>query len=202
MDGHQSTEGHDEVACTHGQAALDQDGGACLDGQSDAEQVGLDAPPGLMFWMLIALAAVGFVPCIVLPIWRDYQGAVLEAQIEKQKVAALQAEVTRQRRVLEAIRTDPAVSARLAQRELAFQRPGHRQVPIAGDVPATRVAAVHPVVEPLQPPQPIARVVQRLPDLRYDGVFCYGPSRLVIMVLSAALVVAAFVLYPARPQAE
>jgi hypothetical protein len=160
-----------------------------------------EQPSGLMFWVLIGLAAVGFVPCIVLPVWREHQAAMLEARIEEQKVAAMRADLEQQRRTLEAIRTDPAVSSRQAQRELAYQRPGQQQIPIHGEVPAANAPLVQPVVSLPQPPEPIARVVERLPDLEYDGVFCNRFARSVIMLLSAGLVVAAFALYPPRPRA-
>jgi hypothetical protein len=155
-------------------------------------------PSGLMFWVLIGLAAVAFIPCIVLPIWRDYQAAVLEARLEEQKVAVLQADVDRQRRVLEAIRTAPAVSVRLAQRELGYRQPGQQHVLVAGEVPSALEGEpiVQPVSATVEPPEPIARLVAPLPEMRYDQVFCEPPTRTVIMLLSGGLMVAAFVLYP------
>jgi len=169
------------------------------DGPAEAGDPG--APTGggsLMFWLLIGLAAIGFVPCIVLPIWRDYQALALAAQAEERLVAELRADVQRQKRTLEAIRTDPAAGVRLAQRELAYYRPGQLEVHVPG-VPAVKATAVVQPLEPVEPPASVARLLGRLPAANYDRIFCRGPTRTVIMLLAGGLVVSAFVLYSPRP---
>ncbi|MFQ5490321.1 MAG: hypothetical protein ACE5GE_06320, partial [Phycisphaerae bacterium] len=119
-------------------------------------------PSGLMFWILTGLACTGFVPCAVLPVWRDYQAVALSERLEGREIEALRASVERQRRRLEAIRTDPAVASRLAQRELAFIRPGETQVKVSG-VALAGPPAVAFSAEPVAPPAPVARWVSHLP---------------------------------------
>jgi len=158
------------------------------------------APPtrgggALMFWVLLALAATGFVPCIVLPVWRDYQTMALAVQAEERIVATMQAGVERQQRTLAAIRTDPAVGARLAQRELTYRRPGQDEFPVPG-VPVVRPVATAQPLDPIEPPAAVARLIERLPTANYDQVFCRNPSRTALLLLSGGLMVAAFVLYP------
>lgn len=155
----------------------------------------------VMFWVLIVLAAAGFVPAIMLPIWRDYQAMALAAQAEERLVAPLRSEVQRQRRVLEAIRTDPGVNARLAQRELAYRRPDQREIPLPG-VPASTTALIVEPLEAVEPPLPATRLLGRLPAANYDQLFCHGPTRMVIILLSGGLVVAAFALYSRSPGPE
>jgi len=150
----------------------------------------------LMFWLLVLPAVVTFVPCIVLPVWRDYQATVLATRFAERDVALLRAEVERQRRTLTALRTDPAVAARLAQRELAYHRPGE-EVVRTGNLPASAAfPAFEPVAAHVSAPRPVARIIARLPDLHYDELFCRGPTRLVLMLLSGGLVATALALYP------
>lgn len=156
-------------------------------------------PCGVMFWLLAGLASAGFVPCVMLPVWRDYQAVALSERLERQGVEALRASVERQKRTLEAIRTDPAVASRLAQRELAFVRPGETQIKVEGVLAAQTVAAGLSA-EPVLPPRPVAQLIRHLPAGDYDAVFCREPTRSVIMALCGAVLVAAFALNaPVRP---
>lgn len=150
---------------------------------------------GLMFWLLTGLAAAGFVPCVLLPVWRDYQTVTLSERLEAQGVAALRIGVDRQERALEGIRTDPAVVSRLAQRELAFIRPGETQVRINGVIPV-RAPSNARMVEPVEPPPPVAQFLGYLPEADYDAVFCREPTRSLVMALCGAVLVAAFVCCP------
>lgn len=167
-------------------------------GQS-TRQSGPPAASPLLFWALIALAAAGFVPCLALPAWRDYQTMALAVQVEEQLTAAARADLERLRRTSEAIRTDPAVAARLARRELSYHHPGDTEVLVPGVVPIGFTAPRPPAIEPIQPPRPIARAVGRLPAMNYDQLFRDGPTRVVLMLLSGGLMLAALVLCRPRP---
>lgn len=163
---------------------------------------------GLVFWLLIGLAAAGFAPCVVLPIWREYQAVALVAQIEERQTATMRLAVERQRETLEAIRTDPGVAARLAQRELGYRRPGEQRVDVPG-VPTAFESPSAPPLEPVSPPQVVSRMVAHLPPADFDSIFCREPTRTVVMLLSGGVAVAAFVLCPAprrtgpsRPSAQ
>jgi hypothetical protein len=150
-----------------------------------------------VFWLLFGLATVGFAPCILLPAWRDYQAAVLVEQIQAGEVARLESDLERQRQLADALRSEPSVIARAAQRELEYTRPGEIRV----DVNPAPVAEHAPVaasgtVQPPAPPAPIRRVLAWLPPLNYDAVFCDPPTRMVIMVMSGGVLLAAFALFP------
>ena len=152
---------------------------------------GSNAP---MFYLLLALAVIGFVPTVILPDWRAYQALHLAAQMEQQQTELQRTQAAERQRVLEAVRTDPAVGTRLAQQELAYRLPGYQHVV----VPGVPVVLCQPAVEPLkpaQPPGPIAQLIAYLPDLPYDQIYCREPTRTVLMLLSGALVLVAFALF-------
>lgn len=146
-----------------------------------------------LFWLLTLMGLATFAPCIILPPWRQYQALEMAAQIEQHHLDALQHQVDRERRLLDAIRSDPGVVARLAQRELRFRRVDSQAVHVS--VPATRVEAEAPFVpEPPRPPAVIARAVSVLPRFDYDRVFCGDQTRPIVMGMSVALIGAAFAL--------
>jgi hypothetical protein len=148
-----------------------------------------------MFWLLVGLAAAGFVPCVVVPAWRDHQAIALAAQLEERHTAAMRQSVERQRRALEAIRTDPGVAARLARRELGYQCPGEKQVGVPGVPTALEPPPAQPL-DPVVPPPAVSRIARRLPAANYDSIFCREPTRTVVMLLSGGVALAAFALYP------
>lgn len=166
--------------------------------QADPTAPSDEQPGGALFWVLIALAAIVFAPCVILPAWRDYQSVARVEQQVRADVQRAEAEVERQRLRADALRRDPAVIARVAQRELGYSKPGEVSVAL-GTTPPSDTATPPPVSwEPIEPPPMVAGLVRRLPPFDYDAVFCDGPTRAIIMVLAGGLVVAAFVLYPPR----
>ncbi len=172
-------------------------------GDAQSREQPSPATAGVMFWLLIALAGATFAPCVALPIWREYEATALAKQIEEQHNSAMRADVQRQRRTLDALRSDPGVATRLALRELSYERPGEEQVDVPGAMLATMPARSNPVtLTAVDPPRPIARLLGRLPVLDYDGLFCRGPTRTVLMLLSGALVVTAFLLFPPAVQRQ
>lgn len=158
-----------------------------------------------VFWLLIVLGVGTFSPCIVLPEWRGYQAAKVAEQRERHRIDQLKAEVSRERRQLDAIHNDPTVVARLAQRDLGFHRPGEKvvTVPVSD---ADRFAGfadseqVQFVPQPVPPPVWFSRATQWLPDLNYDAVFCDPSTRPIVMLMSVSLIATAVVLF--RQQAN
>jgi len=150
-----------------------------------------------VFWLLTGMGLAAFAPCVILPEWRAYQDLRVAEQAEGHRLAALQREVEHQRRMLDAMRGDPAVIARLAQRDLHFRRPNEQTVKV--DVPRAEPAAAEAFVpEPVEPPTVIARALARLPSLDYDRIFCEDESRPIIMALSLSLMIVALVLFGRR----
>ncbi len=148
-----------------------------------------------VFWCLLGLAGAGFLPCIALPAWRDYQALAAAVEIEERPTQALRDSVAKQRRTLEAIRTDPAVASRMAERQLGYLRPHQRQVSL--DIPASPIRpAVYVPPQPVSPPPVVASFAAELPKANYDNMFCREPTRMILMLLSGSVLVAAFVLFP------
>ncbi len=157
-----------------------------------------ETPSPVMFWVLLGLAAAAFAPCCLVPVWRDYQAIRMAEQLEEGEVERLSTHVDRQRRHLDALRTDPAVVARTAQRDLGFRRPDESFVLVqSGAQPAP--AATIPKPSPLDTQQ---ATFVHAPLPQYASIFINPVTRNALMGLSAGLVIAAFVLYPPRREAR
>lgn len=154
----------------------------------------------LMYWGLILLAATGLVPSVVLPEWRQYERLKIAEQYERYRLEQVQAQVDRERRLLEAVRTDPAVVYRIAERELGLHPEGDRYIDVE---PVTASTASEGAFVPvaIEPPSPVRRVTALLPSFNYDDVFCDEGARRLVITLSVALMCVAFVLY-ARASGE
>ena len=150
-----------------------------------------------VFWMLILLALGAFAPCVLLPQWRQYQALCRAEQVQQHRVNLLEQQVERESRLLMALRSDPAVIARLARREYRFHRPGERTmpVPVSQADPAPNEAFIP---KPVALPPVLARVGSYLPDYDYDRVFCDDQARPVVLVMSVVLIVVAFSLFSRR----
>ncbi|RJP34499.1 MAG: hypothetical protein C4547_10765 [Phycisphaerales bacterium] len=153
-----------------------------------------------MYWGLVLLASLGLVPSLLLPEWRHYQALCMADQIERAQIERLERELARQTRLLEAVRVDPAVVYRLAERDLGIQIEPGSYVSVAPiGPPADASPPLTP--EPVKPPAWIAAFVSHLPDLDYDAVFCEPQPRRVMIVMSTAVLCVAFVLYGRRYRA-
>ena len=174
------------------------------------------SPGAIVFWMLILLALGALIPCVLLPEWRQYQALCQAEQAQRHRADSLQRRIEKQRRLLMALRSDPAVVARLARREYGFQREGEQVVAVTlpavarARVGSTFVSVGPPVAGVASPvvgdepflPQPVslppvlARAASYLPaDYDYDRIFGDDQTRLVIMVMSVALIAVAFALF-------
>ncbi len=157
-------------------AAVEQDGPAR----------GVDPVNTLVFWWLTALAVAAFAPCILLPEWRAYESLWVAEQAELHRLDALEKVVERERRLLEAVQSDPAVLSRLAQRELKFRVPGGRRVIVFAEAPpGSSDVSFTPV--PPEPPALVARILSYAPVFNYDALFCAPETRTMIMGMSIAL---------------
>ncbi|HEY3245368.1 MAG TPA: septum formation initiator family protein [Phycisphaerae bacterium] len=150
-----------------------------------------------MFWFLFVLAAAAFVPCVLLPEWRDYQAARVAEEVATRETARLRTELDQQRRALEAVRSDPAVVERMARRELAYGKPGELVMAVAATSAEDSPALPDPVAAP-SPPAAVERILSWIPFAADDNLFCDPPTRRLIMGLCGALLVSAFILFPPR----
>jgi hypothetical protein len=147
------------------------------------------------------MGVAAFAPCVLLPEWRAYQAMHMAQQAEQHRLDSLQRVVDRERRLLDALQTDPAVIARAAQRELGFFEPG--SLPVR--VPVTPVDTRQDqefVPEPVPPPPIVAHMARHLPAFNYDSVFCDDRTRYVIMAMSVALIAVAMCLPSRRSAAD
>ena len=152
---------------------------------------------GFVFWMLILMGLATFTPCVILPEWREYQAQRMAEQSERHRLGAMQGVVDRERNLLEGMQSDPAVIARIAQRDLHFHRPGDTSVSVS--VPLMATSLQEPFVpEMIQPPVALARARSYLPDFNYDALFCDERTRPIIMVMSVGLIVTAIALFSTR----
>ena len=78
----------------------------------------------VMFWLLAGAGVAAAVPCFVVPPIDAYRGLLdLEAR-ERAVVDRLEERIERQAELQNALRCDPMVNFRLAQRELRYRQPG------------------------------------------------------------------------------
>ena len=139
------------------------------------------------------MALAVFASCVLLPEWRGVQQVHGRKQLEEHRLAEMQRAVERERRSLTALRHDPAVISRLAQRELRFRdrRSAAVRVSVAwqDEGAAEAVSPFTPRAMPL--PGVLADIAGRFPALNYDRVFCDDHTRIVLMCLSIGLILVA-----------
>ncbi len=169
---------------------------------------------GLVFWSLFLLGVIGFAPCVLLPEWRQYESLTLAEQAEAFRLQQLQNVVEREQAVFDAIRDDPAVLARLAQRTLRFQRDDERAivVPVLSrttyPVSTARLPRANMRIsglrwtpgesfdpDPVSVPAIMGGTLAALPAFDYDAVFCDDDTRAIVMVMSLGLIVFAFAVF-------
>jgi cell division protein FtsB len=164
----------------------------------------------VMFWLLIAMAAIVFAPCILVPIWLETENLVrTEAEVAA-RTARLKAHVDEQVRTLKAMTSDPLVNERIARRDLRFRRAGEEVEPIQNQAPGARpevetiLASLPDDQESFLPEPPAVVTVTRrwLPDLPWVELFGHSPNRTIFMVMAGGMLVAAFVLYGQYGQTE
>ena len=82
----------------------------------------------VMYWLLTSLALALFVPAALLPVYRDYAGWRLHRARVEAGIEALEAKAAENEAVIDALRTDPGVNARILARDLNYVAPGERVV--------------------------------------------------------------------------
>jgi len=184
----------------------------------------LRAPGGFVYWSLLLMGFATFAPAILMPEYRTYQALLLREQWERERLERLEHSVNRERRMLEGLRGDPAVIARVAQRELGFRRTDDQWVniqPAHASGSAMLAAQTGLIANPEAPievwddhdepqatasdqgvsalPPLIGSVVAALPPLPYDFLFVQEPTRSIMICLGMAAIGAAILLFGRRP---
>jgi len=184
------------------------------------------APGGFVYWSLVLMGLAVFAPAVLLPEWRAYEALLAREQMERDRYELLKSAVDREKRMVDALRSDPAVIGRVAQRELGFQRSGEQVVTIVSSdqKSAALLAGRREVVaNPYAPsedqrdafggdddleksqemkaeiPAMVAPFIGMLPPLPYDFLFCDERTRLMMMVLGMSAIGAAVLLFGRKP---
>lgn len=147
-----------------------------------------------MFWVLLGMAGATFAACILVPIADQHERLLVQEELMRDELATLDSQLAQTQQAIEAIRSDPAVNEQLAKTVLNYRRPGEQRVTV---VPETSVAAGVSTPAPLpNSAAPWWRApLDWLPQLAWRRVFAEPNTRTVLLVLSAAMIAAAFWLY-------
>lgn len=153
----------------------------------------LSAP--ILFWGLLLLGTSGLAPAILLPQWRAYESTCVAEQREQHRHQRMADAVAQERRLLDGLRTDPALVERVAQRDLSVRPMGGDIVPVSAATHVPEGGDEGFVPAPVAPPTWVQPTLARLPALDYDAVFCEPPTRTIIIVLSLGVMCTALLLY-------
>ena len=153
----------------------------------------------LMFWVLATMGVAAGAPCILGPPIETYRALLAIEQHEESVTRRMEERITRQVSLKEALRTDPQVNFRLAQRQLAY-RPLGRLAYLDGSGLAHAAPVVAGVTraDPVKLPRWMACFVPRSLASIYTG----ERTRQVVLVMSLSLIVFALVTYAPRARAE
>ncbi len=149
----------------------------------------------LMFWVLATMGVAAAVPCILGPPIETYRALLAIEQHEEFVMRRMEERIIRQVSLKEALRTDPQVNIRLAQRQLAY-RPLGRLAYLDGsglDHAAPALARATPA-DPVELPRWMACFVPR----SLAGIYTGERTRQVVLVMSLSLIVFALVTYAPR----
>ncbi len=149
----------------------------------------------LMFWVLATLGVAAAVPCILGPPLETYRALLAIEQHEESVTRRMEERITRQVSLKDALRTDPQVNVRLAQRQLGYRPLGRlAYLDTSGlDYPARSVAEVTRA-DAVELPRWMACFVPRSLASIYMG----ERTRQVVLVMSLSLIVFALVTYAPR----
>jgi len=145
----------------------------------------------------MGMALIAFIPCVILPEWQQLQALHVAEQYEQYRADRLQKSVDSEKRLLMAMSSDPAVVARLAQRDLSLHRRDERAILVSVANPTLDAEEVF-APAPLPPPAPIGVALAHLPPYDYIDLFCNNRTRIPILALSASLLTVSFALFGRR----
>ncbi|MCG3138417.1 MAG: hypothetical protein HJJLKODD_02281 [Phycisphaerae bacterium] len=145
----------------------------------------------LMFWLLAGMGVAVALPCfLVPPINALGQLAAVERR-EQMRTAELEQQITQQHKLLEALRSDPLLNARLAQRELGYQMPG--EVRVVGQA----LPVVPPAAQNSMPsiPDTFPQWVRTIYPAELAHVYSNNTSRQLLAIISISLIIFAILTF-------
>ncbi len=150
----------------------------------------------LMFWTLTGMAVAAAVPCFLVPPIDAYMTLLAAEQRAQTNVQHLEALIAKQASLQEALRTDPQVNVRLAQRELAY-RPLGEMMYIEQSLSPTppKTTGLTGGAAELQPPG----WMMKLYPQHWAKIYRRQGTRYVVLSMSILLIIFALVGYGERP---
>ena len=151
----------------------------------------------LLFWSFVGISLLLFAACLLLPEWRQAEQYAARQEARQWRVDELRRRGAAQERTLEALRSDPLIIARVAERELRYRRPDEEEVYLPASTKSivregTRVSEFQPAEVGYLPPW----VAARIPDGPWIRVFFDSPDREVCLTMAAVLFISAFGISP------
>ena len=149
----------------------------------------------LMFWLLAGLGFAAAVPCLVVPPIDAYRGLLAIEAGERAAVERLQRRIDDQGQLQKALRSDPMVNFRLAQRELRYRQPGGvAYLPHLGPARVDQARAQGHA----EPEANLPAWMNRLYPHRWSAVYQSPVTRRGVLFLSLSLIVFALATYGGR----
>ena len=153
----------------------------------------------LMFWVLATMGVAAAVPCLLARPIETYRALLAIEQHEESVTRRMEERITRQVSLKDALRSDPQVNVRLAQRQLAYRPLGRlAYLDSSGLDHATPVVVGVTRADPVELPRWMACFVPR----RLASIYTGEHTRQVVLVMSLSLIVFALVTYAPRTRAE
>jgi len=153
----------------------------------------------LTFWLLSGMGFAVLAACVFMPEWRAYEELQLAEQQAQYHSELVNQSLTRERHLLKAMQSDPAVIGRLARRELGFHGIDDKTIYVEKTVLISEPPSIEFIAKKLEPPAFVSSMLPWLPAFDYDRVFCDGQTRKLLMFMSVGLIASAFLLF-GRPR--
>ncbi len=165
----------------------------------------------VIFVVLVFLGFVLFAPTLLLPLLQEHCDLLAEEARIEQRIEDLRNEITRRDVLITAFTRDKVIVERLARLDLRFRKPGEVVVPILPELTepefgreeaaAATASADHILKLPEKWPAWTHRARQWADQRGLLAVFLNANVRPVFYLMSAGLVIAAFVLFAPRVRA-
>ena len=150
----------------------------------------------LMFWTLTGMAVAAAVPCFLVPPIDAYMTLLAAEQRAQANVQHLEGLIAKQVSLQDALRTDPQVNVRLAQRELAYRPLGEMMYIEQSRTPTPpKPIALTGGAAELQPPG----WMMKLYPQHWAKIYRRQGTRYVVLSMSILLIIFALVGYGERP---
>lgn len=175
----------------------DADDDAACTGLKAVESTGPDPLAPLVFWGLMLMGLAGLAFTSLYPEWQELKMLEAAAAVQEQRLASLQQHHQRLDRELHALRSDPGVVGRLAQRELGYVLPARRTVYLSGQFAGPPALPDEPVpTERAATGVTLGRRYEALQRVVEDY-----EARALIQALCVGVMVAAMIIFRDRPPA-